>query len=57
MMVTLITVMTLILILVITLWALSPKLRVVIERPKHKVLDQIRAYENARLHSQPTAGG
>ena len=49
MMTTLITVMTLILVLVIGLWAVWPKLRAWIEQPKHEILEQIKAYENTHV--------
>lgn len=52
MMTTLITVMTLILVLVIVLWALWPKLRAWIEQPKYDFLTHVRAHEDAAAHER-----
>ena len=48
MMTTLITILTLILVAIIALWAVSPRLRDWIEQPKYDVLRQIRKHEDAQ---------
>jgi hypothetical protein len=53
MMTTLITILTLILVGIIALWAAWPRLRAWIELPKYEILKQIRAYEDAHATRPP----
>lgn len=46
MMTALITVLTLLLVAIVALWAASPRLRAWIEQPKYDVLKQIREHED-----------
>jgi hypothetical protein len=48
----LITVLTLILVAIIALWAAWPRLRAWIEQPKYDVLTRIRAYEDAHVKTR-----
>jgi ABC-type nickel/cobalt efflux system permease component RcnA len=51
-MTTLISVLTLILVGIIALWAAWPRLRAWIEQPKYDVLRQIREYEDAHAKTE-----
>jgi hypothetical protein len=53
MMTTLITVLTLILVAIVALWAASPRLRAHIEQPKYDMLRQIREHDDARSGVKP----
>ena len=53
MMTALITVLTLILVAIIALWAAWPRLRAWIEQPKYDVLGQIRKHEDAHADTKP----
>ena len=53
MMTMLISVLTLILVAIIALWAVSPRLRARIEQPKYDMLQQIREHEDARSGTKP----
>jgi hypothetical protein len=53
MMTVLITVLTLILVAIIALWAAWPRLRAWIEQPKYDVLKHIQEYEDAHAGAGP----